>query len=601
MSTALSGSTRGGTTYDILCSGEVKSYSFNLVDLNDCQPLSLETATNALIKQIDDTLTNIAIQQPDKELVAFTIGKSHARQKFRKKSGGYGRTLIKFDRKDPKTWKFDGGINNRWREYLQKGYSGLIALTAVTRSVIPYNVRQAHGQTIDVEQYSIALEQQLIQHYMLKKADSRLENTSFHPGNLCDKAKKPYAGIVYVAFKLNDTEYDEQSDAADNEDGTPENISSRILRSDSFSSQKTKTDSTKKPTDGAHASHMEPSDSFVAASEDHYSTDSQRKRISPRNLARLNSQDDQCQEDKTKQKRVTFAKSPHIAGSPKSILKRRTDKPASQTLTTAPVVQSDNSSKSVPPQCHKQDNTKSAAPLPKTSKAKSSSRIDYEHDSRETFAQEDQQSASRDAQLGLLPAKRKHIGDEKKTRTEKQTCPDVIMIDVSDEEREQRPGCSHENDFPGQRLPASDITDTDEQLSGSIREQRTNSVEIIYEKTVDVLSQEVDEQQGKHNEDNTIQPEIGNDVTLCTVDTVNGNKKPSQKTKKPKSRPKSQSKTSRDQWKPLAATYEPTSSKTSGLGNRRTLYTCSWCSKQFKCRVKCKEHEETHKQWKPGF
>ena len=249
MSNALSGSTRGGTTYDLLCSGEVKSYSYNLVDLNDCQPLSLDTAINALVKQVDDTLTNIAIQQPEKELEAFTIGKSHARQKFRKKPGAYSRSLIKFDRKDPKTWKFDGGINNRWREYAQKGYSGLVALTAITRNIIPYNVRQAHEQTVDVEQYSIALEQQLIQHYMLRKGDSRLANTSFHPGNLCDQQKKPYAGIVYVAFKLrdvddnahwnfpegedNDEDDDDEDQSEDSMHPTPASSPTRYITSES--------------------------------------------------------------------------------------------------------------------------------------------------------------------------------------------------------------------------------------------------------------------------------------------------------------------------------------------------------------------------------
>ena len=203
-------STIGGIPYDDLCRGLRKYYSFNLVDLMDTsqnpKPLPFKTAVRTLVKQIDDTFTDILLQQHDKIIEAFTIGKTHARRVSTKK-GPYGRSFHPFVRNDPLTWKFDNGINGRWRDYNKnQKYDGLIALTAVTGDVIPDEVKAAHG-FMDVEQYSIALEQSLIQYYMLECPDSRLSNESFNPGNLC-KGGKPHAGIVYVAFKLKD--FDEQ-------------------------------------------------------------------------------------------------------------------------------------------------------------------------------------------------------------------------------------------------------------------------------------------------------------------------------------------------------------------------------------------------------
>ena len=58
---------------------------------------------------------------------------------------------------------------------------------------------------------------------MLDRADSRLANESFNPGNLC-KGRRPYAGLVYVAFKLKDA--DEQ--LFDNDSSTEHDVARNI-------------------------------------------------------------------------------------------------------------------------------------------------------------------------------------------------------------------------------------------------------------------------------------------------------------------------------------------------------------------------------------
>lgn len=64
-------------------------------------PLQFKIAVETLVQQVDDILTNISIQQEDKEIEAFTIGKTHARRVSTKK-GPYGRSFHPFDRKEPR-------------------------------------------------------------------------------------------------------------------------------------------------------------------------------------------------------------------------------------------------------------------------------------------------------------------------------------------------------------------------------------------------------------------------------------------------------------------------------------------------------------------
>ncbi|XP_072015133.1 uncharacterized protein [Amphiura filiformis] len=193
-SSTISASTRGGADYDDLIRGTVKYYSFNLVDL--AHYMTLTGAKQRLVQQIDDTFADILTQQDDMEIECFTIGKSHARRAGAGGSG-YSKRYKKFNRMNKYTWSLDGGVSGRWSSYYsKKGYSGLVVLTAVTRDIIPRfptQVRQAR----DAEEYSIALEQELIEYY---SEDPLLANVSFNTGPSCDTT--PHAGIVYVAYKL---------------------------------------------------------------------------------------------------------------------------------------------------------------------------------------------------------------------------------------------------------------------------------------------------------------------------------------------------------------------------------------------------------------
>ncbi|XP_072030212.1 uncharacterized protein [Amphiura filiformis] len=216
MSAVSSARKRGDTSYDLLCRGLAKSYSYNLVDLtnivNDYQHLSCRGISrkirNTLIKQVDNIFETIAVKQTNKEIHAYTIGKSHARKRLN----------VIFDENDPETWALDDGINGRWKEYAKNGYSGLIALVAITEKVNPVK----KGNFANVEQYAIRLEQQLIHHYAVQ--DTRCENKSCHPGNLCDSKNPPYAGIVYVAYKLRDKVNSQEADVEDNDDASQSNL-----------------------------------------------------------------------------------------------------------------------------------------------------------------------------------------------------------------------------------------------------------------------------------------------------------------------------------------------------------------------------------------
>ena len=211
-------STVGGVDYDFLIRGSTRSYSSKLIDLiaidqQPIQPLPFNEAKDLLVRQIDGIFADIAREQEEKEIEAFTIGKSHAR---RRRTAQHG--FKHFDRKDLKTWKLDGGINGRWQTtYKEQGYDGLVALTAITREVIPSDV---HQNSQNPEQYAIALEQSLIQHYSIDKPDPRLANKSSHPGKKC--ANNPYAGIVYVAYKLNDRPADSTQQASTGADAERE-------------------------------------------------------------------------------------------------------------------------------------------------------------------------------------------------------------------------------------------------------------------------------------------------------------------------------------------------------------------------------------------
>ena len=99
--------------------------------------LGLNTVLCFELKPIQIHFSTFLKNNWTKKFVSFTIGKSHARQ-IKKRGGGFAT----FDRFQPSSWRLHNEINSRWRnEYLNKGYNGLVALTAVTRHVVPEDFR----------------------------------------------------------------------------------------------------------------------------------------------------------------------------------------------------------------------------------------------------------------------------------------------------------------------------------------------------------------------------------------------------------------------------------------------------------------------------
>ena len=143
----------------------------------------LRTAAEQLIEYIE--------KRAETPLAKFTIGKSYAR-KIKNKD---------FDASDFDTWKKEG-IKSRWAmTYQKKGYNGLVVLCGITRELLPLvpNKGSKRHPLQDQQQYALVLEQQLIHHFLFEAQDNRLGNESLDIGKL---AQNPYAGVVYLAFKL---------------------------------------------------------------------------------------------------------------------------------------------------------------------------------------------------------------------------------------------------------------------------------------------------------------------------------------------------------------------------------------------------------------
>ena len=189
--------TRGGATYDDLCKGVEKNYSFNLAcltkDPNE-EPMSFMEATEKLKNQISQSIRDIETQNMDgRKIESYVIGKSQVQRKT--KAGGGFQT---FNSMNHNTWKLgEAGVNNRWSSYYKaEGFNGLVVLAAIPRSSVPQDILDK-DETMNQEQYAIALEQELLKYFRLVAVDRRIINKTFQVGRT---AKNPsYAGVVYFA------------------------------------------------------------------------------------------------------------------------------------------------------------------------------------------------------------------------------------------------------------------------------------------------------------------------------------------------------------------------------------------------------------------
>ena len=205
---SVTGSVRGFSEFDDIATGRRPGYSHNLTKLFNVDsdnkdirhPITFREASERLIKKCDDTLLELQIQ--DKEVEEFVIGKSFVKQ----------RPGVTFRPDRPTTWSLGGGVNGRWREYLDRDYYGLVVLGCVEKELIPTaskHIKFSYDEetfSVDQQLYALALEQSLIHHYMFEKPDKRLRNHSLDCGR---KSTVLYKGfVIYVAFKVKFDEED---------------------------------------------------------------------------------------------------------------------------------------------------------------------------------------------------------------------------------------------------------------------------------------------------------------------------------------------------------------------------------------------------------
>ncbi|CAH1793763.1 unnamed protein product, partial [Owenia fusiformis] len=199
---------RGWTDFDSLCDSttepRVKGYAAQLIKLYREEninvgdevnvvkkPFRLQISVKKLIIKIDQTLKELETRQ-QKNIATFTIGKSTVQQK---ESRAFNVLPLPFDPVNVDTWKLGNGPNERWSsDYKGKECDGLIVLCAITEEIIP---KKPEALLNPVELYTLALEQQLIHHYLLNEGNNKLGNKSLDTGG---KNTNPYAGVVYVAY-----------------------------------------------------------------------------------------------------------------------------------------------------------------------------------------------------------------------------------------------------------------------------------------------------------------------------------------------------------------------------------------------------------------
>ena len=181
-SSSSSSATSGGVSFDVLCQGQEKYYSFNLCDL---RKMTMANIIQELIRKVAETMADLKLQS-DREIQSFCIGKTYVSAK----------SNTSFHPMNVDTWRKQG-ISSRWHTTYQKdGYDGLVVLGAVTRAML---VPGCNTQVWNQQQYALAIEIALISHFAFVNPDKRLCNTSLDPGLL---QSSPSAGyVIYLAYK----------------------------------------------------------------------------------------------------------------------------------------------------------------------------------------------------------------------------------------------------------------------------------------------------------------------------------------------------------------------------------------------------------------
>ena len=194
----VSKTTQGGADFELLCTGAVRNYSFNPADLSGQR--EAEDIKQKLIAQLEDTVRELELHS-DRTIANIYIGKTYIRRNKKYKK-------FNFNPLNHHTWK-KNGISSRWGEHKHKDYGrdGLVVLGAITRETMPERCRGRVHQ----EDFALAMEQQLLYHYLLSHPDPRVVNESFSTGRTTEKDCIAYA--VYMAFRYEDETFSEEEGA----------------------------------------------------------------------------------------------------------------------------------------------------------------------------------------------------------------------------------------------------------------------------------------------------------------------------------------------------------------------------------------------------
>ena len=192
--------TRGGTSFDRLCRGDVPYYVCDeecLVDITHED--TMHTIEEKLVKKIEDIFTDLQIQK-DATVDKFYIGKTYIQTW----------TGRKMNPLNPNTWK-KGGISSRWGDHKKEDYGkdGMIVIAVITRDQVPLRETDDPSKpepAVHQEDYTLALEQRLMHYYKITKGDKRLANKTFTSGGADKKGSAGYAPYVAFSLKKNETE-----------------------------------------------------------------------------------------------------------------------------------------------------------------------------------------------------------------------------------------------------------------------------------------------------------------------------------------------------------------------------------------------------------
>ena len=164
-----------------LCTGSVRGYSFNLVDLGTDTPIS--SMEQKLKGQMERTVRELARRR---RIAKMYIGKTYIPQ-------AQGEGYVAFDHLNPSTWEMTG-ISSCWRQHHRQdhGRDGLVVLCTITGETLPRRSRMSPADL------ALAMEQRLLQHSFFIH-DSRVANETFTTEHLTEVNHHAYA--IYIVFR----------------------------------------------------------------------------------------------------------------------------------------------------------------------------------------------------------------------------------------------------------------------------------------------------------------------------------------------------------------------------------------------------------------